>query len=75
MIKNSTGKVTSTESTVQKPDTSLPSRSSLSLFDTTSLSEARPLLSQSGAKKANDGTLGSILKKHGANIQPFTYHH
>ncbi|KAF9323715.1 hypothetical protein BG006_001212 [Podila minutissima] len=75
MIKNSTGKVASTEFTAQKPDTSLPSRSSLSLSDTTSLSEARPLLPQFGAKKVNDETPGSILKKHGANIQHFTYHH
>ncbi|KAG0067246.1 hypothetical protein BGZ92_005162 [Podila epicladia] len=74
MFKNSTNKVASTESTAQKPDTSLPSRSSLSQFDTASLAETHPLLPQSGAK-TNDATLGSILKKHGANPGRLIYHH
>ncbi|KAG0013122.1 hypothetical protein BGZ82_002283, partial [Podila clonocystis] len=59
--KNSIDKVASTESTVQKPDTSLNTHSSLSLSDTVSLSDTRPLLPKSGPK-ANDETLGSILK-------------
>ncbi|KAF9201559.1 hypothetical protein BGZ59_002648, partial [Podila verticillata] len=62
------------EPTCQKPDTSMASRSSVALSDTASLSDTRPLLLQSGAK-ASDESLGSILKKHGANREPFTYLH
>lgn len=75
MIKSSTeNKVASSEPTYQKPDTPMASRSSLALSETASLSDTRPLLLQSGAK-ASDESLGSILKKNGANREPFTYLH
>lgn len=75
MFKSFTeNKVASSEPTIQKPDTSMESRSSLALSDTPSLSDTRPLLPPSGAK-ASDETLGRILKKHGANREPFTSLH
>ncbi|KAF9369868.1 hypothetical protein CPB97_003228, partial [Podila verticillata] len=63
MFKSSTDSkvASSSESTYQKPDTSMASRSSFALSDTASLSDTRPLLFQSGAK-ASDESHGSILK-------------